>query len=41
MIVFDDWVIDDEQVIDYYYFNLYFNDDNYYENFDLKTNSDL
>ena len=41
MIVFDDWVIDDEQVIDYYYFNLYFNDDNYYENLDLKTNSDL
>ena len=29
--VIDDWVIDDEKVIDYFYFNFYFNDDFYYE----------
>ena len=28
--IFDDYLIDEENIIDYYWFNFYFNADNYY-----------
>jgi hypothetical protein len=30
VVIDDEWVIDDDKVIDYHFFNLYFNQDNYY-----------
>ena len=31
LIIDDDWVIDVNNLLDYYYFNLYFNQDGYYD----------
>ena len=31
VIIDDDWIIDSDDLIDYFYFELFFNKDNYYE----------
>jgi len=31
MVLIDDWIVDDSNLINYFYFNIFYNNDGYYD----------